>query len=75
MPLRYPRRICAAGCQFQALDGRKISFPWHASEAIRFALSHSEFVFRDLPGDLDDAGKLALVRRLIREGLVVAFAT
>jgi hypothetical protein len=25
---------------------------------------------RDLPGNLDDAGKLVLVRRLIREGLL-----
>jgi len=55
--------------------GRKITFPIHARDAVRFALSHSEFVVRELPGDLDDAGKLALVRRLIREGLVVAFAT
>jgi len=55
--------------------GRKITFPIHARDAVRFALSHSEFVVRELPGDLDEAGKLALVRRLIREGLVVAFAT
>jgi hypothetical protein len=27
-----------------------------------------------LPGDLDDEGKLTLVRRLIREGLVVVLA-
>ena len=52
--------------------GRKITFPSHAVEAIRFALGHSEFVIRDLPGNLDDAGKLTLVRRLVREGLVVA---
>ena len=26
----------------------------------------------ELPGDLDDEGKLNLVRRLIREGLVLA---
>jgi hypothetical protein len=25
----------------------------------------------DLPGDLDDAGKLVLVRRMVREGLMV----
>ncbi|PYV25589.1 MAG: hypothetical protein DMG24_08925 [Acidobacteria bacterium] len=52
--------------------GRTITFPSHASEAVRFALSKSEFVVRELPGDLDDSGKLALVRRLIREGLAVA---
>ncbi|HEV2387248.1 MAG TPA: cupin domain-containing protein [Candidatus Acidoferrales bacterium] len=51
---------------------RKISFPAYSSPAVRRALSGDEFVVRDLPGDLDDAGKLTLVRRLIREGLVVA---
>jgi len=50
--------------------GRTITFPSHADEAVRFALSNSEFVVRGLPGALDDAGKLALVRRLIREGLL-----
>jgi len=51
--------------------GRKITFPAHAAGAIRFALSSSQFVVRELPGDLDGVGKLALVRRLIREGLLV----
>ena len=55
--------------------GRRIIFPVHANAAIRFALTNSEFVVRELPSDLDDAGKLVLVRRLIREGLVVARTT
>lgn len=55
--------------------GRKITFPSHAREAVQFALSHAEFVVRDLPGNLDDVGKLTLVRRLIREGIVVALLT
>lgn len=54
--------------------GRKITFPCHAAEALRFALNHGSFMIRDLPGDLDDAGKLTLVRRLIQEGLVVALS-
>lgn len=52
--------------------GRRITFPPHTCEAVRFALSHPSFVVKDLPGNLDDAGKLVLVRRLIREGLLVA---
>jgi hypothetical protein len=52
--------------------GRRITFPVHAGEAVRFALSCGRFSLRDLPGNLDDAGKLNLIRRLIREGLVVA---
>jgi ribosomal protein L16 Arg81 hydroxylase len=50
---------------------RKISFPPHADDALRFALSHSRFSIDDLPGNLDDDGKLVLVRRLVREGLIV----
>jgi hypothetical protein len=54
--------------------GRKITFPSHASEAVRFALKNSEFVVRDLPGNLDDQSKVTLVRRLVREGLVVVLS-
>ncbi|MGH9342683.1 MAG: cupin domain-containing protein [Terriglobia bacterium] len=52
--------------------GRRITFPPYAHEAVRFALATSRFRVRDLPGGLDDAGKLTLIRRLIREGLVLA---
>lgn len=69
-------RLQASG-ELASLDcyGRKITFPSDAREAVQFALSHPEFVVRDLPGNLDDAGKLTLVRRLIREGLVMALST
>lgn len=52
--------------------GRRITFPCYLREAIQFALCHEEFRVHDLPGELDDAGKITLVRRLIREGLVAA---
>jgi ribosomal protein L16 Arg81 hydroxylase len=55
--------------------GRTITFPRQASEAVRFALSRCRFAIETLPGNLDDAGKLTLIRRLIREGLVIAFPT
>jgi ribosomal protein L16 Arg81 hydroxylase len=51
--------------------GRKITFPVHVALALQFALTHERFSLRDLPGDLDDSGKLTLVRRLIREGILV----
>jgi lysine-specific demethylase/histidyl-hydroxylase NO66 len=54
--------------------GRRITFPAHSSEAVRFALSECEFAVHQLPGDWDDASKLVLARRLIREGLLVAVA-
>ena len=53
---------------------RKISFPLHVQEAVRFALDHSRFAVRSLPGNLDDDGRLTLVRRLIREGLVISLS-
>lgn len=54
--------------------GRKIKFPAHAAAAVQFALKHDRFAVRDLPGELDAPGKLTLVRRLIREGLLAASA-
>ncbi len=50
--------------------GRRITFPSHAGEALAFALAHPRYTLRELPGDLDEEGRLALGRRLIREGLV-----
>lgn len=52
--------------------GRQITFPASAREAVRYALGHAQFVVGELPGGLDDASKVTLVRRLIREGLVMA---
>ena len=49
--------------------GRTIKFPARAREAIYFSMGNSEIHVRDIPA-LDDAGKQALVRRLIREGLL-----
>ena len=51
--------------------GREITFPAQAGAAVRFALSNSRFSVSNLPDDLDNPGKLALVRRLIREGLLM----
>lgn len=50
--------------------GRKVTLPLHAAEPVRFALQQRKFAIRDLPGNLDEPGKLTLIRRLIREGLV-----
>lgn len=55
--------------------GRRIAFPLHVEAAVRFALSQKRFAVGDLPGDLDDSGKLTLARRLIREGLLVTCPT
>ena len=51
--------------------GRRITFPRTTASAVQFALSCDRFAVQDLPGDLDAAGKITLVRRLILEGLLV----
>jgi len=48
-----------------------LTFPAVAAEPIRFALRGLPFLAGDLPGRLDAAGRLVLVRRLLREGLLV----
>jgi hypothetical protein len=49
----------------------EISLPAFTRDAVGFALGGAPFVVRALPGQLDDDGKLVLVRRLLREGLLV----
>jgi|SRR5579875_366637 len=51
--------------------GRTIRFPAQAREAVRYALQHAKFVVEALPGELDDKSKVTLIRRLVREGLVI----
>lgn len=55
------------GCQ-----GAEIRLPAHTKPALDVCLTNQRFKVRDLPGDLDDAGKLVLVKRLVREGLMVS---
>ncbi|MCC2111929.1 MAG: hypothetical protein KDJ16_07840, partial [Hyphomicrobiales bacterium] len=50
--------------------GKEVSLPAHAAAAVRYALETDRFRVADLPGTLDDAGKLVLARRLVREGLL-----
>jgi hypothetical protein len=54
-----------------SFEGRHLSFPQHAREPLE-AIVAAEGPFRpaELPGTLDDEGRLALVRRLIREGFL-----
>lgn len=49
-----------------------LTLPSFTAAAIRAALGSGAYRIGDLPGPLDDDGKVTLVRRLIREGLVVA---
>jgi hypothetical protein len=50
--------------------GKIVEIPVHAEPELRFITEVGQFCAADLPGDLDDAGKLVLVRSLIREGFL-----
>ena len=48
-----------------------MTFPLHAREELEAAaLSKQPFRAADLPGKLDEEGRLVLVRRLVREGFL-----
>ncbi|MGI8606206.1 MAG: cupin domain-containing protein [Gaiellaceae bacterium] len=57
-------------------EGKRVSFPAQAEEAVAFvATADRDFRPVDLPGDLDEAGRLVLVRRLVREGFLLVKTT
>jgi hypothetical protein len=52
-------------------EGKRVVFPAHAREELEHALrAQAQFAPSDLPGNLDEAGRLVLVRRLVREGFL-----
>ncbi|MDQ3858293.1 MAG: cupin domain-containing protein [Actinomycetota bacterium] len=54
-----------------AFEGKTIAFPAHARVDLEHAArAEGRFRASELPGDLDDAGRLVLVRRLVREGFL-----
>jgi ribosomal protein L16 Arg81 hydroxylase len=54
-----------------AFEGRSLVFPAHAAPELEAAAdAEGTFTASGLPGDLDEAGRLVLVRRLVREGFL-----
>ena len=54
-----------------SFEGRELSFPSFVATDLDYLLAADEpFRAGDLPGPLDDEGRLVLVRRLVREGLL-----
>jgi hypothetical protein len=51
--------------------GNDVSFPDFAHEAVVAALERARYQVSDLPDVMDEKGKVVLVKRLIREGLLV----
>jgi hypothetical protein len=54
-----------------SFEGRELTFPAFVAADLEFVVEAEEpFRAGDLPGPLDDEGRLVLVRRLVREGLL-----
>ncbi len=52
-------------------EGKEVIFPRQARAAVSAAYStEAPFSARDLPGPVDEAGRLVIVRRLVREGFL-----
>jgi bifunctional lysine-specific demethylase and histidyl-hydroxylase MINA len=51
--------------------GKRVRLPGHIERTLRYLLAAPGFTAADLPGDLDEASRLLLVRRLLHEGLLV----
>jgi hypothetical protein len=52
-------------------EGKEIVLPDYVRDDVEFLLeADAPFTPADLPGDLDDEGRLVLVRRMLREGLL-----
>lgn len=65
-------RLSEAGDQVVlSCYGNDITFPASILEPLRFALDSDEYAIGDLPGPLDGDGRVVLIRRLVREGLVM----
>ncbi len=58
-----------------SFEGKDLTFPNEAAEDLAFvAQSDEPFTPAELPGELDDEGRLVLVRRLVREGFLAISA-
>jgi mannose-6-phosphate isomerase-like protein (cupin superfamily) len=65
-------RLSEADDKIRILFGStEIALPAAVSEQVRFCLKGPSFQVEALPGELDDPGKITLVRRLVQEGLLV----
>ncbi len=69
---RRPTVIAELDGPTLVFEGKRVSFPAQAEEAVAFvATADGPFRAADLPGALDEAGRLVLVRRLVREGFLL----
>ncbi|HEX9337500.1 MAG TPA: cupin, partial [Pseudonocardiaceae bacterium] len=50
--------------------GKTIDLPEYIEDELAFVMKAEEFSGADIPGSLDDDGRLVLVRQLLQEGLL-----
>jgi ribosomal protein L16 Arg81 hydroxylase len=61
----------SAGEVTLAYEGKRVTFPAQATEAVLSCFeAEGPFTAADLAGDLDEPGRLVLIRRLVREGFL-----
>ena len=53
-----------------SLNGKTLRMPHFVTADLEFISHADEFTARDLPGDLNESGRLVLVKRLVREGIL-----
>ncbi len=53
-----------------SFHGKKVQLPLYTEPSVRFIAATTMFAVRDIPGEIDDAGKVVLVRSLLREGFL-----
>ena len=63
-------RVDEAGAMIQ-FPGGQVTGPTKIGPALQFIARSDRFAVRDLPGDLENGGKVTLARRFIREGLLM----
>jgi len=71
MPWRLVEHGSRCGLEFH---GKEVRLPGHAAEAVRFAAEAAILTGREIPGALDEPGRLVLVRTLVREGFLTMAA-
>ena len=50
--------------------GMKIQLPAYTEPSLCYIVQTTRFTVRDIPGEIDNAGKVVLVRSLLREGFL-----
>jgi hypothetical protein len=68
---RRPTVIAETAGGLLRFQGKHLRFPAHVAADLEFVVTAvSPFTGRDLPGTLDESGRLVLARRLVREGFL-----